>query len=64
MGLRLGEGTMGASGRARILAKRSQEACAPRTAPCRTNLRLWAALASPDPLFPVVLYNEWRNLKV
>jgi hypothetical protein len=26
-----------------------------------TNLRLWEKIAGSDPLFPVVIYNEWHN---
>jgi hypothetical protein len=30
----------------------------------RSNLRLWEKIAGPDPLFPIVIYNGWRNSNV
>jgi hypothetical protein len=30
----------------------------------RTNLQVWQTIAGSDPLFPIVIYNEWRNSNV
>ncbi len=30
----------------------------------KNNLQVWQTIAGSDPLFPIVIYNEWRNSNV